>query len=155
MYFSSSFTLFFLSSYVGWDSSVGIATRYGLDCPAIESRWGGKIFRTLPDRPLGPPILLYNRYRCIPRGKLAGAWRWPPTPSDAKVKERVDLYFYSPSGPLLPVLGWTLPFFNNHVQFYQFLYLCKARNVFLKVIWTTVIFFSLILMCIGLMMARK
>jgi hypothetical protein len=25
----------------GRDSSVGIATRYGLDCPRIESRWGG------------------------------------------------------------------------------------------------------------------
>jgi hypothetical protein len=23
-----------------WDSSVGIATRYGLDGPGIESRWG-------------------------------------------------------------------------------------------------------------------
>ena len=27
-------------SSVGRDSSVGIATRYGLDCPGIESRWG-------------------------------------------------------------------------------------------------------------------
>ena len=34
------------------DSSVGIATRYGLDGPGIESRWGGdEIFRTCPDRP--------------------------------------------------------------------------------------------------------
>jgi len=24
----------------GWDSSVGIATRYGLDGPGIEARWG-------------------------------------------------------------------------------------------------------------------
>ena len=44
---------------VGWDSSVGIATRYGLDGPGIESRWGGgEIFHTLPDRPWGPPTLL-------------------------------------------------------------------------------------------------
>ena len=28
------------------DSSVGIATRYGLDAPGIESRWEGEIFRT-------------------------------------------------------------------------------------------------------------
>ena len=33
----------------GRDSSVGIATRYGLDGPGIESRWGGKTFRTRPD----------------------------------------------------------------------------------------------------------
>ena len=26
----------------GRDSSVGIATRYGLDAPAIESRWGAR-----------------------------------------------------------------------------------------------------------------
>ena len=25
---------------VGRDSSVGIATRYGLECPGIETRWG-------------------------------------------------------------------------------------------------------------------
>jgi len=32
------------------DSAVGIATRYGLDGPGIESRWG-EIFRNSPDRP--------------------------------------------------------------------------------------------------------
>jgi hypothetical protein len=32
-----------------------------------------------------------------------------PPPSSAKVKERVELYLYSPSGPSWPVLGWTLP----------------------------------------------
>ena len=30
--------------WVGRDSSVGIATRYGLDDPGIESRWGGARF---------------------------------------------------------------------------------------------------------------
>ena len=29
-----------LSLLMDWDSSVGIATRYGLDSPGIESRWG-------------------------------------------------------------------------------------------------------------------
>jgi len=33
------------------DSSVGIASRYGLDGTGIESRLGGDIFRTRPDRP--------------------------------------------------------------------------------------------------------
>jgi hypothetical protein len=46
----------------GLDSSVGIATRYGLDSPGIESRWG-EIFRTRPDRPSGTSSLLYNLYR--------------------------------------------------------------------------------------------
>ena len=59
---------------MGRDSSVGIATRYGLDVPGIESRWGGEIFRTRPDRPWDPPSLLYNGYRVVPGGKAAGAW---------------------------------------------------------------------------------
>jgi hypothetical protein len=39
-----------------------IATRYGLEGPGIESRWG-EIFRTYPDRLRGPPSLLYSGYR--------------------------------------------------------------------------------------------
>jgi hypothetical protein len=50
------------------DSSVGIATRYGLEGPGIESRWA-EIFRTYPDRLRGPPSLLYNEYRVFPGGK--------------------------------------------------------------------------------------
>jgi hypothetical protein len=40
---------------------------------------GGEIFRTRPDRPWGPPSLLYNEYRVFPGSKAAGAWCWPPT----------------------------------------------------------------------------
>jgi hypothetical protein len=50
------------------DSSVGIATRYGLEGPGIESQWG-EIFRTYPDRLRVPPSLLYNGYRVFPGGK--------------------------------------------------------------------------------------
>jgi hypothetical protein len=35
---------------------------------------GGEIFRTRPDRPWGPPSLLYNGYRVFTGGKAAGAW---------------------------------------------------------------------------------
>ena len=70
---------------------------------------GGEIFRTRPDRPWGPPSLLYNVYRVFPGGKAARPWRWPPTPSSAEVKERVELYLYSPFGPSWPVQWWTLP----------------------------------------------
>ena len=47
---------------------VGIATRYGLYGPGIESRWG-EIFRTRPDRLWGPPGPLYDGYRVSPGSK--------------------------------------------------------------------------------------
>jgi hypothetical protein len=55
---------------MGRDSSVGIATGYGLDGLGIESG----IFRTCPERPWGPLILLAHGYRVLPGGKPAGAW---------------------------------------------------------------------------------
>jgi hypothetical protein len=51
----------------------------------------------------------YNGYQVFPWGKTAGEWRWPPTPSSAEVKERVELYLYSLSRASWPVLGWNLP----------------------------------------------
>jgi hypothetical protein len=50
----------------------------GLDGPGIESRWG-EIIHTRPDRPWGPPNLLYKGYRVFPVGKSAGAWCRPST----------------------------------------------------------------------------
>jgi hypothetical protein len=70
---------------------------------------GDEIFRTRPDRPWAPPSLLYNVYRVFPEGKTAVVWCWPPTPSNAEVKERVELHFHSPSGPSWSILGWILP----------------------------------------------
>ena len=90
------------------DSSVGIATRSELNSLGINPG-GGEILRTRPDRPWGPPSFLYKGYRVFPRGKAGGVWPWPPTPSSAEVKERVELYLYFSSGPSWPVLGWTLP----------------------------------------------
>jgi hypothetical protein len=69
-------TIFFFTlshkRHVRRDSSVSIATRYGLDAPGIESRWG-EIFYTRSDWPWGPPSLLYNGYRVLPGVKAAGA----------------------------------------------------------------------------------
>jgi hypothetical protein len=67
------------TSNVDRNSSVGIATRYGLAGTGIEFRW-------------------------------MGAWSWPPTPSSAEVKERVELYPYSPSGPSWPLLRLSFTF---------------------------------------------
>ena len=57
-----------VSEIRGPDSAVGIATRYGLDGPGIESRWGREIFRTCPDRPWGPSSPLHIGYRDITEG---------------------------------------------------------------------------------------
>jgi hypothetical protein len=51
---------------------------------------GGKIFRARPERPWGPPSLLYNVYRVSFPG-IKRPWRGvdhPPT-SSAKVNERI------------------------------------------------------------------
>jgi len=56
---------------MGRDSSVGIATFYGLDGPVIESRWG-RDFPHLSWPALGPPSLLYNEYRAFLGCKAAG-----------------------------------------------------------------------------------
>jgi len=77
----SVFYFILLYGTMGRVSSVGIADRYGLDGPSIESRLGGgQIFCTCSDRPWGPPSLLYNGYRVFPGGKASGVWRWSPTP---------------------------------------------------------------------------
>jgi hypothetical protein len=58
---------------------------------------GSEIFRTCPDRPWGPTSLLYNGYQVFPGGKVRpGRDADPSLPSSAEVKNRLDLYLYSP-----------------------------------------------------------
>jgi len=58
-----------MSLNCGPGSVVGIVTAYGIDGPGIES-WWGEIFHTCPDRPWGPPSLLYSGYRVFPGDKV-------------------------------------------------------------------------------------
>ena len=55
---------------------VKVSVLEGIHSPpsSVALRRGDEIFRTRPDRPWGPPSLLYNGYRFFPRGKAAEAW---------------------------------------------------------------------------------
>jgi hypothetical protein len=94
------------SKIVGRDSSVSITTSYRLDGPGIESQWGDDIFRTRSDRPWGPHSPLYSGCRISFQGvkRPRCGVEHPPTTS-AKVKERVELYLFSPSGSSWSVIG--------------------------------------------------
>jgi hypothetical protein len=57
---------------------------------------GGEIFHTCPDRPWGPPRLLYNWYQVFPGSKeRLGHDADPSPPFSAVGCERVELYLYS------------------------------------------------------------
>ena len=92
---------------MGRDSSVGRATRYGLDS-WIESRWGQNFPHPSSPalEPIQPPIKwvpVFPGFKERPERDVDH----PPASSD-EVKERVELYLYSPSRPSWPVLGWIL-----------------------------------------------
>ena len=112
----------------GPGSSVGIATGYGLDGPG-SNPGVGEIFRTCPDRPWGPPSLLYNGHRVFPGGKgRPGRDADPSSPSSAVGHERVELYLYSPYEPYglcrasVPVQGCNLPLLFFFVGFLSSLF---------------------------------
>jgi hypothetical protein len=79
---------------LGRDSVGDTATRYGLNGPGIEFLWG-RIFCTRPYQLWGPPNLLHNGYRVIPREERPKRGVNHPPQSSAEVKERVDLYLYA------------------------------------------------------------
>ena len=80
-------------------SSVGIATRYGLDGPGIDCRWG----RDFP-HPFRPALESHPASCAMGTGSFPGVKRPGrgvdhPSPSNDEVKERIELNLYSPSGP--------------------------------------------------------
>jgi hypothetical protein len=85
--------------------AVGLTTCYCLDDPVIESRWGARFPAHVQT---GPGA--YPPSYTVGSGSFPGV-KWPrrgvdhpPTPS-AEVKEKVELYLYSPSGPSWPIIG--------------------------------------------------
>ena len=85
--------------------SVGIATRYGLEGPGIESRCAARFPAPVQTVPGAHPASYTMGAGSFLRVKRPGRSVDHPSPSSAKVKERVELYLYSPSGSSWPLLG--------------------------------------------------
>ena len=92
------------------DSSVGIVTHYGLDGLGIDSRWEARFFAPVQTGPEAHPASYTMVTEFFPGVKRPGRGVDHPNSFSAEVKERVELYLYSPSWPSEPVTGCTLPF---------------------------------------------
>ena len=95
---------------MGRDSSVGIATRYGLDDAGIESRWEARLSATVQTGPGAHPASYTMGTGSFPGVKRPRRDVDHPPASSAEVKERVELYLYSFSGPSWLVLWRPSPF---------------------------------------------
>jgi hypothetical protein len=91
------------------DSSVG------LDGPGIESWLGARFSVPVQTGPGAHPASCTMGTGSFAGVKRPGRGVGHPPPSSAEVKERVDLYLYSPWGPSRPVLRPTLRFVYCYV----------------------------------------
>ena len=91
---------------MGQDSSVGIATLYGLDGPGIESRRGARFYAPVWTGSGAHPAPYTMGTGPFPGGKeRPGHGVDHPLPCSAEVKERLKLYHCTASGHLWPVKG--------------------------------------------------
>jgi hypothetical protein len=121
-FLSSIFLLNLNIIFVGRYGVVGIAIRYGLDGQELESRWWWDFLHPAHIRPGTHPAL----YKMV-TGFLCRLLKRPtrdvePTSCSTEVKERVQLYLYSPSGSSWPVIGRNLSLPLPLYVFFGFLY---------------------------------
>ena len=89
---------------VGWDISVGIAARYGLDGPEIESQWRAR-FSALVQTGFVTQTASYTMGTVsFPGAKRPEHGLDHPPPFSADIKDGVQLHLYSSSGPSWSVL---------------------------------------------------
>jgi len=79
---------------MGRDSSVRVATRCGPDDPRIESQWGARFSAPVETGPGAHTASCQMGTGSLSQGRGV---EHPPH-SRAEVKERVELYLYSPFG---------------------------------------------------------
>ena len=108
-------------------SSVVIATGYGVDGPGIESHWGGGGTRFSALVQIGPEAR--SASYTMGTGSFQGVKRPGrdvdhPPPSSAEVKESVELYLYSISGPSWPVIAWA------YLYLYQRMYTVLLKSLY-------------------------
>jgi hypothetical protein len=102
-------------SCCSWQSFESAFTRLPISTPLRAGRSVGRIpVRARFSAPIqtGPGAHPASYTMCtwsLPGVKRSGLGVDHPPPSSAEVKERVELYLYSPSGSSWPVLGWPLP----------------------------------------------
>jgi len=89
----------------GRDSSVSIVTRYGLNGPGIEIRWWAGFSAPVQNSPGAHPASYTMGTGSFPWVKRPERGVENPPPYSAELKERIDLYFYSPSGLSCPLVG--------------------------------------------------
>jgi len=77
---------------VGRVRSAGIATRYRLDGPRIESRWGARFSAPVQTGPEAYRAFYTISTASFVEVKWSGLGVDHPPPSSAEVKERVELY---------------------------------------------------------------
>ena len=106
---------------MGRDRVDGIATRYGLDGPGIEYRWGRDFPHPSRPTPGTHPAPCTMGTGSFPEVKRPGRGTDHPPPSKRRGHERVGLYLYSPSEPQWPVMGRNF-IYLSHIYYYYYYY---------------------------------
>jgi hypothetical protein len=75
------------SQGMGRDSSVGIATGYGLDGPGIESRWEARFFAQVQTGPEAHPASCTMGTGSFPGVKRPGRGAYHPPPCSAEIRK--------------------------------------------------------------------
>ena len=110
------------------DSSVGIATRCGMDGPGIESRWGTRFSVPVQTGPGAHPGSYTMGTGSFPGVKRPGRGADHPPPSKGQGHERAGLYLYSPSGPQWSVMEWNFMSVRSMLRERRPIYMYKINS---------------------------